>query len=104
MPKADTLEVARLLREWVRNEITPMRSQLRAQEREIRMLRRAGVPGRQRSFCCRACGPRSTSAASARRGANPAPHFPGDLSERESGGTITCRSQLSCINIPKEGG
>jgi hypothetical protein len=30
MPKADTLEVARLLREWVRNEITRMRSQLRA--------------------------------------------------------------------------
>ena len=30
--------------EWVRNEITRMRGQLRAQEREIRMLRRAGVP------------------------------------------------------------
>ena len=30
--------------DWVRNEITRMRSQLRAQEREIRMLRRAGVP------------------------------------------------------------
>ena len=29
--------------DWVRNEITRMRGQLRAQEREIRMLRRAGM-------------------------------------------------------------
>lgn len=28
---------------WVRNEITHMRGQIRAQEREIRMLQRAGV-------------------------------------------------------------
>lgn len=30
--------------EWVRNEITRMRGQLRAREREIRMLQRADVP------------------------------------------------------------
>ena len=30
--------------DWVRNEITRMRGQIRAQEREIRMLQRAGVP------------------------------------------------------------
>jgi hypothetical protein len=30
--------------DWVRGEITRMRGQLRAQEREIRMLQRAGVP------------------------------------------------------------
>ncbi|MBB4377298.1 hypothetical protein [Bradyrhizobium sp. SBR1B] len=29
--------------DWVRNEIERMRGQLRAQEREIRMLQRAGV-------------------------------------------------------------
>ncbi|WP_298881940.1 hypothetical protein [uncultured Bradyrhizobium sp.] len=29
--------------DWVRNEITRMRGQIRAQEREIRMLQRAGV-------------------------------------------------------------
>jgi hypothetical protein len=29
--------------DWVRNEITRMRRQIRAQEREIRMLQRAGV-------------------------------------------------------------
>jgi hypothetical protein len=29
--------------DWVRNEIARMRGQLRAQEREIRMLQRAGV-------------------------------------------------------------
>jgi hypothetical protein len=29
--------------DWVRNEITRMRGQLRAQEREIQMLQRAGV-------------------------------------------------------------
>jgi hypothetical protein len=29
--------------DWVRNEITRMRGQLSAQEREIRMLRRAGM-------------------------------------------------------------
>lgn len=29
---------------WVRNEITRMRGQIRAQEREIRMLQRAGIP------------------------------------------------------------
>lgn len=29
--------------DWVRNEITRTRGQLRAQEREIRMLQRAGV-------------------------------------------------------------
>jgi hypothetical protein len=28
---------------WVRNEITRLRGQIRAQEREIRMLQRAGV-------------------------------------------------------------
>jgi len=28
---------------WVRNEITRMRSQIRAQEREIRMLQRADI-------------------------------------------------------------
>ena len=28
---------------WVRNEISRMRGQIRAQEREIRMLQRAGV-------------------------------------------------------------
>lgn len=28
---------------WVRNEINRMRGQIRAQEREIRMLQRAGV-------------------------------------------------------------
>jgi hypothetical protein len=30
--------------DWLRSEIGRMRQQLRAQEREIRMLRRAGVP------------------------------------------------------------
>jgi len=30
--------------DWVRNEITRMRGQVRAQEREVRMLQRAGVP------------------------------------------------------------
>lgn len=30
--------------DWVRNEIARMRDQLRAQEREMRMLQRAGVP------------------------------------------------------------
>jgi len=30
--------------DWVRNEITRMRGQLRAREREIRMLQWAGVP------------------------------------------------------------
>lgn len=30
--------------DWVRNEIECLRGQLRAQEREIRMLQRAGVP------------------------------------------------------------
>jgi hypothetical protein len=30
--------------DWVRNEITRMRGQIRAQEREVRMLQRAGVP------------------------------------------------------------
>jgi hypothetical protein len=29
--------------DWVRNEITRMRGQIRAQEREVRMLQRAGV-------------------------------------------------------------
>jgi hypothetical protein len=29
--------------DWVRNEITRMRGQIRAQEREIRMLQRAGA-------------------------------------------------------------
>jgi hypothetical protein len=29
--------------DWVRGEITRMRDQIRAQEREIRMLQRAGV-------------------------------------------------------------
>jgi hypothetical protein len=29
--------------DWVRNETTSMRGQIRAQEREIRMLQRAGV-------------------------------------------------------------
>jgi hypothetical protein len=29
--------------DWVRNEITRMRGQIRTQEREIRMLQRAGV-------------------------------------------------------------
>ncbi|MGL9622450.1 hypothetical protein QRQ56_31215 [Bradyrhizobium sp. U531] len=29
--------------DWIRNEITRMRGQIRAQEREIRMLQRAGV-------------------------------------------------------------
>ncbi|MCS3498296.1 hypothetical protein M2189_002746 [Bradyrhizobium japonicum] len=30
--------------DWLRSEIARMRGQLRAQEREIRMLQRAGVP------------------------------------------------------------
>jgi hypothetical protein len=30
--------------DWVRNEITRLRRQIPAQEREIRMLQRAGVP------------------------------------------------------------
>ena len=30
--------------DWVRNEIARMRRAIRAQEREIRMLQRAGVP------------------------------------------------------------
>jgi len=29
--------------DWIRNEITRMRGQIRAQEREIRILQRAGV-------------------------------------------------------------
>ena len=89
--------------DWVRNEITRMRSQLRAQEREIRMLQRAGVStasaelllSRMRAKVDHLCREREALRKSGTS-------LPGGLSERESGGTSTCRSQLSCINVSKE--
>ena len=53
--------------DWVRNEITRMRGQLSAQEREIRMLRRAGMSTASAELLLSRMRAMTISAASGRR-------------------------------------
>jgi hypothetical protein len=89
--------------DWVRSEIARMLRHLGAQEREIQVPRRAGVPtaaaelvlSRMQAKVDHLCRERE---ALRRSGTS----LSGRSGKRESGGASTRRSQLSCIDVSKE--
>ena len=88
--------------DWVRNEITRMRSQLRAQEREIRMLQRAGAPTASAELLLSRMRAKVDHLCERARGAAQMPSFRAVLANEKADGTSTRQSQLSCINVSKE--